>query len=164
DAGGALRPGPESVRAPGRHGLRPAARRLAVPRRAVPGGAGPGGPGAEGVPRRSGANREPPRRGRRGNRPGAPPDPAAQAGGPHAPLHPVLLRPGPPALRDQASPGDARYLLALALTLEVPNPEKPSPLSDALADYAATDWPVEAALGWVAAAKEEKDKPAEGEP
>lgn len=76
-------------------------------------------------------------------------------------LYPLLLRSGTPDLRDQAYLGDARYLLALTLTLEVLNPEKPGPLSDALADYAATDWPVEAALDWVAAAKEPApDKPA----
>ncbi|HKI37921.1 MAG TPA: tetratricopeptide repeat protein [Gemmataceae bacterium] len=71
-------------------------------------------------------------------------------------LYPLLLRSGTPGLRDQACLGDARYLLALTLTLEALKPEKPGPLSDALADYTAADWPVEAALDWVGAVKEGK--------
>jgi tetratricopeptide (TPR) repeat protein len=78
-------------------------------------------------------------------------------------LYPVLLRSAAPELRGQAYLADARYLLALTLTLEALKPEKPGPLSDALAEYTATDWPVEAALDWVGApaeAKPEKpDKP-----
>jgi tetratricopeptide (TPR) repeat protein len=66
-------------------------------------------------------------------------------------LYPLLLRSGAPELRDQSYLGDARYLLALALTLETAKPERPGPLSDAPAGYAAAAWPVEAALGWLAA-------------
>src|SRR5439155_6647417 len=77
-------------------------------------------------------------------------------------LYPVLLRSAAPELRGQAYLGDARYLLALTLTLEALKPEKPGPLSDAPADYTATDWPVEAALDWVGAPGEAKpDKPGE---
>jgi tetratricopeptide (TPR) repeat protein len=78
-------------------------------------------------------------------------------------LYPLLLRSATPELRGQACLADARYLLALTLTLEALKPEKPGPLSDAPADYTATDWPVEAALDWVGAATEAKpetpDKP-----
>ena len=34
----------------------------------------------------------------------------------------------------------------------------PATISDALAEYSSTDWPVEAALSWLAAPKEEKDE------
>ncbi len=73
-------------------------------------------------------------------------------------LYPLLLRCGTAELRDQPYLGDVRYLLGLALTLEAVKPERPGPLSDGLAEYTATDWPVEAALGWLAAPKEEKDE------
>jgi tetratricopeptide (TPR) repeat protein len=73
-------------------------------------------------------------------------------------LYPLLLRSGTPELRDQPYLADARYLLALALTLEAVKPEQPGPLSGALAEYTLTDWPVEAALAWVAPPKEEKEE------
>ncbi len=71
-------------------------------------------------------------------------------------LYPLLLRSGDPALKDQPCVADARYLLALTLTLDTHKPEKPGPLSDAPADYTATDWPVEAALDWVRLGSEAK--------
>src|SRR5262249_18767229 len=78
-------------------------------------------------------------------------------------LYSVLLRSGSPELRGQALLGDARYLLALTLTLDALKPGKPGPLSDSLAEYTATDWPVDAALEWVGAQSEAKpgepDKP-----
>jgi tetratricopeptide (TPR) repeat protein len=71
-------------------------------------------------------------------------------------LYPLLLRAGTSELRTQPYLADARYLLALTLTLDALHGEKPGPLSDALADYTATDWPVETALDWVGTVAEEK--------
>jgi len=92
-------------------------------------------------------------------------------------LYPLLLRSGTPELRDQPYFGDARYLLGLTLSLALQGPEKPGPLSDALAEYTASDWPVEAALEWVGTPREAKpdaaarpgegtraERPAAGEP
>jgi hypothetical protein len=71
-------------------------------------------------------------------------------------LYPLLLRAGTSELRTQPYLADARYLLALTLTLDALHGEKPGPLSDALADYTATDWPVETALDWVGTVAEAK--------
>jgi tetratricopeptide (TPR) repeat protein len=64
-------------------------------------------------------------------------------------LFALLLRSGQPELAKQPFLADARYLLALTLTLGVMGTEKPGPLTDALAQCTATDWPIETALDWV---------------
>jgi TolA-binding protein len=82
-------------------------------------------------------------------------------------LYDLMLRSADPNLREhvivdatrasrssQALLADARYLLALALTLEAGRPGRPSPLNDSLASHTATDWAVERLLDAAAPTQE----------
>ncbi len=75
-------------------------------------------------------------------------------------LYPLRLRSSLPELKERPYVADIPYLLALTLAVETGRGERPSPLSDALAAYAARDWQVDAALDWYPQAKEARAKDA----
>jgi tetratricopeptide (TPR) repeat protein len=60
----------------------------------------------------------------------------------------LLLRSGDPALRGHALLGDARYLLALALSLEALGVRRAGIDSDAPVTHTSSDWSLDRALTW----------------
>ena len=60
----------------------------------------------------------------------------------------LILRSAQPELRDLPCLAEAKYFLALALTVEASPADKPGPHDDCVASHLATDWPVERVLDW----------------
>ncbi len=68
----------------------------------------------------------------------------------------LILRGGEPALREHDMIGDARYLLALALSAEVTRPGTPGPLKDEIAPSHIPEWSAERLLAMAPSGKTEE--------
>ena len=73
----------------------------------------------------------------------------------------LILRSAEPVLRDHELIGDARYLLALALSGEIVRPGTPGPLKNEIAPSRISDWPAEWLLALAPTGKAAEPPPKE---